>query len=214
MKVLFCRIAYMKNYKGINCNEQSPDYDVPQGNNIKYVNETKDGHERYNFLPKDDGYCYGFVETGFRNENLNDLTQRNTIHIEYIEDCESMKKEDFVDGVLVVWCSPMDYLGCVVGWYKNATVYRKRQQQNKWEDTDGYHIKVKASKENVVLLSKEERSSGKWNAFYCKKNVFGFGQSAIWYGKREKTQKYVEKEVKDLVNKILSYKVDNRYEIT
>lgn len=55
MKIFYCRVGWMKKYKGY------VDNDRPV-NGGKY-NETHIGHEVYNFLPHD-GVYYGFVQSG------------------------------------------------------------------------------------------------------------------------------------------------------
>lgn len=82
MKILFCNIAWMNEYKGIT------EEDEPQGGGA-YVREHADAHEKYNFeavhrtaesgYPEGD-YCLGFVET----KSTNGAT-RNQLNIEKIE---------------------------------------------------------------------------------------------------------------------------------
>ena len=45
MRILFCNIAWMKEYRG---NEDGRDIPVNGGS---FVNETGDAHEKYNFTP-------------------------------------------------------------------------------------------------------------------------------------------------------------------
>ena len=120
MKILFCKISAMKYYKG------ASQRDVPY-NGGSYVNENGFGHEQYNFAPVqlDDGQycCLGFVETKTTLKS-----KRNDLHIEKISGCELLKKEGSVDGVLVIWCATTDLNETsIVGWYKDATVYRTYQ---------------------------------------------------------------------------------------
>ena len=86
MKLLFCKISAMKYYKG------ASQKDVPY-NGGSYVNENGFGNEQYNFaaVQLDDGrdYCLGFVETKTTSK-----TKRNELHIEKIDGCELIKKED------------------------------------------------------------------------------------------------------------------------
>lgn len=72
--------------------------------------------EIYNFK-KVDGYCYGYVE----------ITDDTTIRIEKLG---AGKADKFIDGVLVVWTAPdPEQKGStVVGWYRNARVYRTPQK--------------------------------------------------------------------------------------
>ena len=66
MRILFCNIAWMKEYRG---NEDGKDTPLNGGS---YVDETGDAHEKYNFTPvnmegKEGLYCLGFFETKSHN---------------------------------------------------------------------------------------------------------------------------------------------------
>lgn len=59
MRILFCNIAWMKEYRG---NEDGKDIPLNGGS---YVDETGDAHEKYNFTPvnmegREGLYCLGF----------------------------------------------------------------------------------------------------------------------------------------------------------
>ena len=102
--ILYCRIGWMERYSGI-INNDKP---------IHGGSYTKDniGHEVYNFL-ECDGKYYGYVEN-------------KSIHIERLG---ASRNEDKIDNVLVIWFAKAPKGGQkIVGWYKNATVYRHRQK--------------------------------------------------------------------------------------
>lgn len=72
MRVLFCNIAWMKEYRG---NEDGKDTPLNGGS---YVDETGDAHEKYNFTPvnmegREGLYCLGFFET--KSHNGKDVNQ-------------------------------------------------------------------------------------------------------------------------------------------
>ena len=124
MRILFCNIAWMKEYRG---NEDGKDTPLNGGS---YVDETGDAHEKYNFTPvnmegREGLYCLGFFET--KSHNGKDVNQ---MRIENIAGCELLKKEESVDDVLVVYCAkhPAHKFTTVVGWYKHATVFRHYQE--------------------------------------------------------------------------------------
>ena len=99
MRILFCNIAWMKEYRG---NEDGKDIPLNGGS---YVDETGDAHEKYNFTPvnmegREGLYCLGFFET--KSHNGKDVNQ---MRIENIAGCELLKKEESVDDVLVVYCA-------------------------------------------------------------------------------------------------------------
>lgn len=69
MRILFCNIAWMKEYRG---NEDGKDTPLNGGS---YVDETGDAHEKYNFTPvnmegKEGLYCLGFFETKSHNGRI------------------------------------------------------------------------------------------------------------------------------------------------
>lgn len=82
MRILFCNIAWMKEYRG---NEDGNDIPVNGGS---FVDETGDAHEKYNFTPvniegKEGLYCLGFFET--KSHNGKDVNQ---MRIENIAGCD------------------------------------------------------------------------------------------------------------------------------
>jgi hypothetical protein len=180
----------MKYYKG------ASDKDIPY-NGGSYVAKHGRGHEEYNFEPVDfdDGktYCLGFVETKSTSKS-----KSNELHIENISGCEMMKNDEFIEDVLVVWCATTDLNETsIVGWYKNATVFRNYEVQ---EFENGYiqHFNVIAEKNNCVLLPEEQRHRHIWDAPVAKKRTYGFGQSLIWYAREENAQNYISKLVKNI----------------
>lgn len=184
MKILFCKISSMKYYKGASEN------DKPY-NGGSFVDENGYGHEQYNFDPiefKNGQYCLGFVETKNTSKH-----KTNDLHIEKISGCDMMKDEDYVKDILVIWCATTDLNETsVMGWYKNATVYRTYQEV----DFDNGYIQcynVLAKKENCVLLPKGARHKKIWDAPTSKKCSYGFGQSMVWYANEEKAKNYINK---------------------
>lgn len=194
MKVLFCKISWMKYYKGV-----VPHKDEPR-NGGSYVKEHGEGHEQFNFLPallEDVEYCLGFVETKTTSK-----TKTNELHIEKIQGCEHLKKEEAVDDVLVIWCATADTnRASVVGWYKNAQVFRNYQFAN-FENGYVQAFNALARKEDCVLLPQDERNSNIWKSPNSKKGSFGFGQSMIWYGdnENENARNFVSRLVENIYN--------------
>lgn len=206
--IIFARVADMKYYRGIT------ELDKPY-NGGSYVNDTGYADECYNFSADvQDGEgrlkCIGFVQLpgGHNVEQL---------HIEKIVGCALLKNEEKVEDVLVVFVSkaPNAKTMRVVGFYKNATVYRyqhrmifeKAQKTPSDEQEDGYEqvYQFETAKENCVLLPYQERHSGsKWfvPSSSSKYHTFGFGRSNIWFaggkGASEKELDYVEKIIKSV----------------
>jgi hypothetical protein len=149
MALLFCNIGWMERYAGLN---GRPDKIVGGG---RFVNENGYGAEVCNFLPANDGYVYGHVETVRgnidREINLSRLGAEN--------DAEQ------VDKVTVVWTAthPDEGKRRVVGWYRNATVFSNRQElrtypspQHRKDNIKQYRVRAKAS--DVWLLPVEDRA--------------------------------------------------------
>ena len=184
--IIFARVADMKYYRGIT------DKDKPY-NGGSYVANTGYAHECYNFDPiifdnDDQEYCLGFSQLPGYSKNGKEIE----LHIEKIPGCGLMGKEDKIEDVIVVFCSK----ACnsrnmrVVGFYKNATVFRQQQVCCFGEDEyQAYNFIAK--KEDCVLLPYRERhSQGKWYVPSSNKNhsSFGFGRSNIWYAANSKNK--------------------------
>jgi hypothetical protein len=104
MNVLLCNVSWMKRYQGVTRD------DVPRHGG-EYVREHGFGHEAVNFKPHN-GKVYGFVQL-----------RRGTINISRLDPIAGEKTRD----VLVVWRARSTRGSVVVGWYKNATVFRNLQ---------------------------------------------------------------------------------------
>lgn len=102
----------MSRYEGL---AGKPDKIVGGG---KWVAENGTGHEVCNFVACRDGHVYGYLET------IHGKTDRQ-IRIEAIGGTG-----DFVEGIDVVWTAtdPDEGGRRIVGWYRNATVFRERQE--------------------------------------------------------------------------------------
>lgn len=111
------------------------------------------------------------------------LNEYNQLHIEKIDPLA--KNREYIDNVLVVFCAkPKDGHSVIVGWYKNATVYRHRPSYN------GQAYNLCAQKGDCVLLPEHKRT---FKALRAKPDGIGFGQSNLWYASGEKCRDYVEK---------------------
>ncbi|MPQ44528.1 hypothetical protein [Clostridium tarantellae] len=206
-RILFCNIAWMDKYQGITPNDKPV-------NGGSYVEHTKNAHEASNFLPRhftvDDEsseYCLGFFETKSTNGNA-----RNQLHIEKI-DSGINKTIESIDNVLVIWCAkcPSNDFTSVVGWYKNATVYRYYQEvEIGSESIQAYNILAKA--EYCVLLPTNIRSRRTmwWVPRVAKRNgpSYGFGQANVWFA-NEKDNKGKENYLNKIIGLIDNYDGEN-----
>ncbi|MDU4787612.1 MAG: hypothetical protein E6X82_03830 [Clostridium sp.] len=210
-RILFCNIAWMDKYQGIN------DDDKPV-NGGSYVADTKDAHEACNFSPiyfTDDGeeseYCLGFFETKSTNGN-----NKNQLHIEKIDNGIN-KNIEAIDNVLVIWCakSPSNDFTSVVEWYKNATVYRYYQEvEIDSEFIQFYNVLAKV--EDCVLLPRNVRSRRTmwWVPRISRKNgpSYGFGQANVWFA-NEKDNKSKEDYLNKIIGLIDNYDGENYMEV-
>lgn len=126
---------------------------------FKWAARSGYGHEMFNFKAIR-GHCFGYVEVVQRR------IKGNTVDPQLrIESLGAPRGSDSVDNVLVVWTAPNpDKRGrTIVGWYKNATVFRHKQQPEphigrarSW-DHQVFSYRVKARAEDCVLLPPERR---------------------------------------------------------
>ncbi len=203
--IIFVRITDMEYYRGIT------ETDKPY-NGGAFVSETGEAHECYNFDAVDsDGekICFGFVMQPIVKGHA--LPQ---IHIERIIGCELMKESDSVDGVTVVFCASARGDRCtrVVGFYKNATVYRLHQTADFLDENNEICYKQEysfvAKAEDCVLLPRNERcTQAKWFVPGGKKDKydFGMGRSSIWYADEYKYNPELKKYVSDMIESSENY---------
>lgn len=170
MKIVFCNIGWMKHYKGIDGDS------LERGG--KY-NENAIGHEVCNFSDNK-GCLYGYVRSG------------GNIQIEKIG---ADKNAEAVSGVTVVWTAGPESGGTVViGWYKDATVYREEQtltNPNQLQKKNKISIyRIVAPTKQAVLLPVEQRE-----LIIPRAVKGGIGQSNVWYADKEESKALLESVV-------------------
>lgn len=181
--ILFCNISYMQKYDGDISNDKPV-------NGEQYIKDTGDALEKYNFYICKDNMIRGFVETkhvgGYENAK-----KGNSLHIERIN--KKYKNEDYIKDVTVVFCarSPSKNKTLIVGWYKNAIVYRNRQVFG----TRQFNIIAKA--EDCTLLNEDNRTYVIPRASI---DGVGFGQSNLWYANNSIEENKIALEVLDYIN--------------
>jgi len=156
MPVLFCNVGWMDFYDGI-------DGDTLQRGG-SYNNDFT-GHEVCNFTDAK-GTVFGYVRPTGRLK---------------IEKLGANKEAESVEGVTVVWTAGPDAGGtAVVGWYKNATVYRDPQPLKKKSGThkkNGIEIyQISALASDVHLIPVADR-----DLMIPRSVKGGIGQSNVWY---------------------------------
>jgi hypothetical protein len=161
-KIIFFNTGWMKDYKGLNSSDK-----IKGGG--RSVDDGGFGHEIMNFAPHK-GQMYGYVES-----------RNGAINLERLFVGAGNK----VEHVLVIWIASSPGKGSViVGWYKDATVYRNHKSAPigsrrvyKGEKL-GYYVKAKQS--NCKLLPIDER------VFKILRQKKGWlGQSNVWYADTE-----------------------------
>jgi hypothetical protein len=99
-RVIFINVAWMSRYAGLNGDQIASSHG--------YVKSHGFGHEMFNFAPIG-RKMYGTAPFPHGSVNVQKL--------------DALKGDDSASGVLVVWVAR----SVIVGWYKNATVYRHSQ---------------------------------------------------------------------------------------
>lgn len=126
-KIVFCNTSWMRKYQG------NPEEDRPRRGGA-WVEDNGWDHAMLNFLPER-GYCYGFVQTKGDRLNLKRIAPG--------------AEGDRLDGVLVVWVATSERYGSViVGWYENATVWRR------WQKRSGPTAKYKGNSLGYLMRAK------------------------------------------------------------
>lgn len=168
MSIVFCNIGWMERYNGIDGDS------IQRGGSY---NHDSVGHEVCNFS-NIGGRVYGYVQpTGRIN----------------IEKLGAKKGEESAKGVIVVWTAGPDSGGtAVVGWYKNATVYREPQhisKPTKLQQKNGLDtFRISAFAADTKLLAVGERG------FMIPRAVKGgIGQSNVWYADKPECAALVDK---------------------
>lgn len=181
-KIVFCNIAWMKDYAGI------ADDDKPR-NGGKFVEVNGTACESLNFLIYNK-YCYGYVKT---TENSMKIERINT----------QAEGKEYLEGITVVWVASDGTSEKIVGWYENAAVYRKQQEiiDNKLDiyesERDLLLYQFKAEYKDCYLIRPEKRTFLIDRAKKVGKGK-GFGQSNVWYADSEYAKE-------NIVPKVLEY---------
>lgn len=193
-KIIFLNISWMKEYNG-----NKPGYDIPI-NGGEFPRRNKEAGEEHNYTDVD-GYCYGHVET-IRGEVDTSID---------LENLGGSANDDNVKNVLIIWiATPTGGGRQVIGWWKDAVVYRKRINAKKGQKefslrSDHSYI-TKAKTKNCILLSPIEREIYPFNfPIHPKKNWPG--QSSRFYPllKIDKADSF-KNYFNDLLKHIKSYK--------
>jgi len=161
--MVFLNTAWMRRYQGT-----SGDTMTGGGS---YVADNEFGYEAFNFLPYK-GWEYGFFEPGSDKEE-----NRHSIRIERLG---ADVNDDHLEGIIAVWVAANPRTGgtYIVGWYRNATIYRHVQEtpdDMRVFDGNRLEFSVKAKKKDCTLLKEDAR------VFRIPRGKKGLGRANIWY---------------------------------
>jgi len=153
--VVFVRTGWMKTYEGSRTQEQ------PLGGG-KY-NKDHIGAEKDNFLPDAFGRLHGFFSVKSGNDSIN---------LFRVDGRTETKKLDQLSPVLVIFVAthPDGRGAVIVGWYKNARLYRHCQQSS-----NGHNFRVEADAKDAVLVPYIKRKPK------IKTGQGGMGHSNVFY---------------------------------
>lgn len=201
-RIFFARIVELPDYK-----ETDADIKIAKINSEDVLKNSQYGEmavgEIINFLPRDDGYTYGYVETKTKNkksfiDKKEEKRVPKNIALERIDKLCSLK--DKIDNCLVIFISIKTSI--VIGYYKDATIYREMQtntnykyKSNTFKTSNNKEIKeifynFKTKNENAILLNQRFKINIKED-LHC-------GQSFT---------KYYDEKNEDFVNNVLLEKL-------
>jgi 5-methylcytosine-specific restriction protein A len=135
--VIFVRIGWMETYQG------SRTLEHPIGGG-KY-NEHEIGVEKDNFLPDAYGRLHGYFAVGKGSHSIN---------LFRVDGRPETKKLDELSPVLVIFVATHHENGggVIVGWYRNAQLYRHEQT-----GLNGHEFRVEADAGDAVLVPADKR---------------------------------------------------------
>lgn len=166
-KIVFFRIGWMDKYQGLEEDE------ISSGGS--FVEKEGYGHEIFNFKSYN-GKMYGYVKP-----------PGATINIDRIANFPL--NNDFIDDVTVIWAASKLTGGVfIVGWYKNAKIYRNYKKRpgeaNIFNKDDEFVYIVEADSDDCILLPWDER------VLEIKKGKGGMGQSLVWYADKDEHKNF------------------------
>lgn len=188
MKLLFAHISWMPEYAG----KSSETIFSTHG----WVVENNEAGERSNFKAVN-GQAYGYVPVVQKPRG----GDPGEIKIGRLG---AENEDDFVDGVTVIWFAnkPIESKKAyVVGWYRNARVYRKSRSGGPY----GYRISCKYADATLVPENQRKVRIPHKRSIEGRELGFGYGQSSIWYAD-DATDEFIQSisNYIDSVDKLIS----------
>lgn len=184
-KVIFCNIAWMKEYAGVS------EEDIPK-NGGEFVKNNKFGCESLNFFIYNK-FCYGYVKVPGKRMSIERI------------DHEAVGKAS-VQGVTVIWVASDGKGEKIVGWYENATAYREQRSIDDeylevHDDRVWLPYNFKAEYEDCYLIREEKRQYIIERASKAGKGK-GLGQSNIWYADSKDAKVKIIPDVLEYIERI------------
>ena len=158
--ILYANIGWMIDYGGA----------LPKDRTIGAFGWLKDhdhGAEAFNFAPSR-GDVFGYI-SGFKGVDINNLG--------------APSNAESISGVTVIWMAtaPNTKRKLIVGWYRDATVFRSPQSNATTNARGIPGFVIRAESKKATLLSPEFRSFELFSGHAIKG---GYGQSAVWYDRQ------------------------------
>ena len=185
--VVFARIGWMRWYRGPQADDQKP---IGGGS----YNREELGHEAFNFLSLN-GDMLGYFQPRLRTGHP------STIALERIQ---AGFTGDVLNGVIAVFVATNPKLGGqrIVGWFRDATVYRYEQLSNA-KERNGFSYFLKAPAKNAVLIPEARRT------FDIPGGKGAFGQANVCYALDTDGQPKNVQWIDDALDYIDSYALEN-----
>ncbi|MFZ7121126.1 MAG: protein NO VEIN domain-containing protein [Eubacteriaceae bacterium] len=184
-KMIFCRIGWMTYYQGF-WKEKS----IRGGGS--WVDKHGYGHEIYNYYPDKQNIMYGFVQV----KGKIDINRHG-----------ANWRDDNISNITVIWCSRSIHNGqlYMIGWYKNATVFRKLQEWPKNltnerplpNPDDNWMYRCICNKKDSVLLQEDERN---FIIPIATTEQNGFGRANIWHADSKTDIPFKNKVIEFIAN--------------
>lgn len=154
-RIVFLNIGWMAEYQG-------PRHDDRTKGGHRYLKNHNLGHESFNFAAHD-GKVLGYVP-GTYDININKFAGTGA---------------DRATGVTVIWCARHPELKrhVIVGWYENATIFRKLQRGPWSVESLPVEHQIEAELKDVFMVPRELRTFPGPDG-----PRIGFGRSVIYYG--------------------------------
>ena len=187
MPVIFARVGWMKWYRGPQTDDEKP---IGGGS----YNKQELGHEAFNFLSLN-GALLGYFQPQLRKGYPSRIA---------LDRIKAGFTGDALHGVLAVFVAtdPKEGGQRIVGWYRDATVYRDDQQSSAKERREfSYFLNGQADK--AVLIPEARRS------FVIPGGKGAFGQANVCYALDGKGQSKNATWIDDALEYVDSYALEN-----